>query len=353
MVSSRRGVGARRSEVFQSAEECFSAAFEDGLARLSEAVERAAGREVRWLDRVRAGLVALLGFLEDEPGWGRVLFVEAPRGRRGGVSLRAAYARRADRLLDDGSPRRSPRSCAEPQLTAELVIGGVFSVIRVRVSELEGGSTARRAGAVADVLHRGRRISGRRLRARSSPRATRSQPRRSRRAGAARSRPRSPSPIARRWCWRDRACAALEQPRDRGGGGDRRRGADLASAAPAGAAGADREGQAAQRLASGESLAVDAERAACDRAARPRDSAGAHAPRERRASGRPRDEPRADLICDGQATRRARAGRSQRAVRGARVRYLQASVGEGTAGVRADDERAYVPGPSVAAGRAV
>ena len=97
-VVTRAGVSQRAFyEVFESAEECFSAAFEEGLARLSEAVEQAAAREQRWLDRVRAGLVALLGFLDDEPGWGRVLLFEAPLDSAAGVSLRAARAGRSDR----------------------------------------------------------------------------------------------------------------------------------------------------------------------------------------------------------------------------------------------------------------
>ena len=37
-------------------------------------------------------------------------------------------------LLDDGSPQAIAELTREPQLTAELVIGGVFSVIRARMS---------------------------------------------------------------------------------------------------------------------------------------------------------------------------------------------------------------------------
>ena len=44
-------------------------AFAEGLERLSDAVVEASGREERWLERLRAGLVALLGFLDDEPKW--------------------------------------------------------------------------------------------------------------------------------------------------------------------------------------------------------------------------------------------------------------------------------------------
>ncbi len=126
-------------EVFQSAEECVSATFEEGLARLSGMVEEAAGREERWLDRVRAGLVALLGFLDDEPGWGRLLVFGAPVD--GTVAFRCEQRLLGvlTVLMDDRSPQAIAEVMSEPQLTAELLIGGVFSVIRRRT--LKGGST--------------------------------------------------------------------------------------------------------------------------------------------------------------------------------------------------------------------
>ncbi len=126
-------------EVFESADECFLAAFEQGLARLSGLVEQAAARERRWADRVRAGLVELLGFLEDERGWGRLLMLGAP------VEDRMLAFRCEQRvlgvltaLMDDGSPWAIAELTCEPQLTVELLIGGVFSVIRARLGDPEG-----------------------------------------------------------------------------------------------------------------------------------------------------------------------------------------------------------------------
>lgn len=142
-MATRAGVSEREFyEVFHNAEECFSAAFEDGLARLSTAVLKAAGREERWLGRVRSGLVGLLGFLDDEPGWGRLLFLGAP--------VDGAIALRCERrvlglfsvLVHDGRPQSIADLAREPQLTAELVVGGIFSVIRARMSEPEGDGRA-------------------------------------------------------------------------------------------------------------------------------------------------------------------------------------------------------------------
>ena len=128
-------------EVFESVEECFLAAFEEGLARLAEAVEEAAAREGRWLDRVRAGLVALLGFFEDEPAWGRLLLLAPPLEDR---TLAFRCEQRVlgvlTGLLDDGSPQAIAEIMPDPHLTAELTIGGVFSLIRARMVENVNGA---------------------------------------------------------------------------------------------------------------------------------------------------------------------------------------------------------------------
>jgi len=115
------------------------AAFKEGLARLSGVVEEAAGREERWLGRVRSGLVALLGFLEDEPGWGRLLMLEP-----GAAGTAVECEQRVRGILAGLRGVGSPRAIAggelapSPALTADLVLGGVFSVIRARMTDPEG-----------------------------------------------------------------------------------------------------------------------------------------------------------------------------------------------------------------------
>ena len=123
-------------DVFAAVEECYLAACEEGLARLSRAVELAVPRVASWFERVRAGLVGLLGFLDDEPQWGRLLVLEAPV--TGPVALECQQLLRGvvTRLLDASQAD----TCAEPlnELTAELVSGGVVCVIRARMLEGEG-----------------------------------------------------------------------------------------------------------------------------------------------------------------------------------------------------------------------
>ena len=114
------------------------AAFEEGLARLSEAVEGATGCERRWLDRVRSGLVALLGFLDDEPGRGRLLLFAASIEPTVGFRCEQRVLGVLAGLLDDGTPPDIAQLADTPALTAQLIRGGVLSVIRARMSDPEG-----------------------------------------------------------------------------------------------------------------------------------------------------------------------------------------------------------------------
>ena len=137
-VVARAGVSESEfHEAFMNVEECFSAAFQQSLVRLTTAVERAAGHEQRWLSRIRSGLVALLGFFDDEPGRGRLLLFAASTEPT--VAFR--YEQRVQGvlagLLDDGTPPAIAQLTHTPALSAQLIRGGVLSVIRSRMSDPE------------------------------------------------------------------------------------------------------------------------------------------------------------------------------------------------------------------------
>ncbi len=121
-------------EIFSSVEQCYLAAFEDGLGQLSRTVDEAVGREGTWLDRLRAGLVAFLGFLDDEPVWGRLLVLDTPLADQ---ALRLRCQQRVlgvlTSLLDDGAPQAAGELTPAPLLTSELVVGGAISVIRAQM----------------------------------------------------------------------------------------------------------------------------------------------------------------------------------------------------------------------------
>ena len=155
MVTAHAGVSERAFyEVFEGVEECFLAAFEEGLAGLSGVVERAAAREARWSDRVRAGLVELLGFLDDERGWARVLFCKAPVDSAVAFRCEQRVMGVLTALMDDGSPQAIAEVMSEPQLTSEFVVGGVFSVIRSRMLKADGESLVEMAPSLMSFIAR-------------------------------------------------------------------------------------------------------------------------------------------------------------------------------------------------------
>ncbi len=134
-------------EVFPTVEECYWAAFEAGLERLSGAVEEAAARDEAWLERVRSGLVALLGLFEDEPSWARLLVLDTPLSATLTFECRQRLHELLAGLLERGADvtkhGAASRAAGSPillaTLTGELVIGGVFSVIRTSMLEGDGG----------------------------------------------------------------------------------------------------------------------------------------------------------------------------------------------------------------------
>jgi hypothetical protein len=119
------------------AEERWLAAFEEGLARLCEAVGQAVGRERSWLSRVRAGVVALLGFFDDEPEAGRLLVAAERFEGEAGFGRERRVLGVLSALLDDGAPQALGELAPDPQVTSELVAGGVFSVLRTCALERE------------------------------------------------------------------------------------------------------------------------------------------------------------------------------------------------------------------------
>jgi hypothetical protein len=139
--------------VVEKSEETFRAEFEQGLARLSSVVAQAVSYEARrqghepgdaveesWRERLGAGLVALLGFFDEERHWAQMLLLELPAATAPTRNCRQRLYHLLGELVID---RRSEAQSAGTQsptsraLTLELVLGGVFSLIAERVRDPE------------------------------------------------------------------------------------------------------------------------------------------------------------------------------------------------------------------------
>lgn len=133
-IVARSGVSRRTFyEQFPDREECMLATLEHAVACAGERVIPAFTEEGRWRERVRAALVALLWFLEDEPSLGRVLVVETFGAGPRALVRRQELLHRLAAAVDEGRSEATPTSGGPPPLTAEGVVGGVLSVLHARL----------------------------------------------------------------------------------------------------------------------------------------------------------------------------------------------------------------------------
>jgi AcrR family transcriptional regulator len=124
-------------DLFEDREDCFLAAFDQAVEQLGALVSEAYQSETGWRDGVRAGLLALLRFMDDEPGLARMCIVEALGAGPRVLERRAQILRRVKQVIDEGrinSGARVFRATEEsPDVTAEGVIGAVFAVLHTRM----------------------------------------------------------------------------------------------------------------------------------------------------------------------------------------------------------------------------
>ncbi len=131
-VVERSGVSRRTFyESFSDLEDCFLAAFQDALAFASERVLPAYESQSRWHEQIRAALTALLAFIDEEPMIGRLLIVESLSGGPRVLQRRGEILAAVTRAIDEG--RGESRAADPPMLTAEGILGGVFTVIHSRL----------------------------------------------------------------------------------------------------------------------------------------------------------------------------------------------------------------------------
>jgi AcrR family transcriptional regulator len=136
------GAGVSRRtfyELFADREDCFLAAFDEGVGRIGACVLPAYEWPGTWRERVRASLAALLGFLDEERLVGRLLIVESLAAGHRALERRGHVLAQIIAVVDEG--RTAVKGGEGPsRLTAEATVGAVFSVIHARLLEEDPGS---------------------------------------------------------------------------------------------------------------------------------------------------------------------------------------------------------------------
>ncbi len=146
-VTDRAGVSRRTFyEQFEDREDCFLALFDEALTRAGKAVSTglAGTGEVGWSGRVRAGLIAFILLIDEEPELGALLIVDALGGGPRVLERRARVLEAVKKAVDEGRVE-ARRGSDPPPLTAEGVVGAVLSVVHARL--LEEAATRRANGS--------------------------------------------------------------------------------------------------------------------------------------------------------------------------------------------------------------
>jgi AcrR family transcriptional regulator/DNA-binding MarR family transcriptional regulator len=168
-VSGRAGVSNKTFyDLFTDREDCFLAAFDHAVEEIAAVVFPAWVGEQEWATRVRAGLGALLGFLDGESEMCRLLFVEALGAGPRVLERRAEILGRLERVIDEG--RTGGKSARPPQelppLTAAGIVGATFSVIHGQLVEQPPEPLADLLNALMATIvlpYRGRKAAAREL----------------------------------------------------------------------------------------------------------------------------------------------------------------------------------------------
>jgi AcrR family transcriptional regulator/DNA-binding MarR family transcriptional regulator len=151
-VSDRAGVSRKTFyDIFEDRDGCLLAAFEKAMDHATRAVEQAADGEKSWREALRAGITGLLSFLDDEPGAGRLLIVDALSAGDRALEVRRRVLAQITTTFDEG--RKEAKTGRElPSLTAEGVVGAVFSVIHARMLERDPRPLVELAGPLMAMI---------------------------------------------------------------------------------------------------------------------------------------------------------------------------------------------------------
>jgi AcrR family transcriptional regulator len=173
-VAERAGVSSKTFyDLFSDCEDCFLAAFDHGVQQLEAHARPAFEGERDWVVGIRAGLDAVLGFLDGEPALRRLVFVEALAAGPRVLERRAQLLGELAGVIEESQAgvRLGERL---PRVIAEGVVGATFGVIHARLLEQEPGPLVGLAGELMALIvlpYRGRAAAAREL-SRPVPKAT-------------------------------------------------------------------------------------------------------------------------------------------------------------------------------------
>jgi AcrR family transcriptional regulator len=120
-------------ELFQDRDDCLLAAIEEATAIAARRAAAAYATHARWADRVRAALLALLEFADDEPELAELCVVHALAAGPTVLKRRRELLDSLARAVDEGGRSACTSTQVPPPVVAEGLVGGVLGVIHTRL----------------------------------------------------------------------------------------------------------------------------------------------------------------------------------------------------------------------------
>jgi len=118
---------------FTDKDDCYLQAYDAGVERVEALLVAAAAGEDSWTGQLRAGLGALLDFLDAEPDVGRALVVEVHAAGPQALAKRTAAMDRINAFLDQAR-EVAGESESPPPIAGEGVAAGIHAVIHSRLA---------------------------------------------------------------------------------------------------------------------------------------------------------------------------------------------------------------------------
>ncbi len=142
-IVARAGISRRTFyEQFEDREACLLTALDEAIAQASAMVLPAYEGAGRWRERIRAALAALLGFLDEEPGLGRLCVVEALGVGDAALERRAQCVAALIVAVDRAREEIPAATKQPPPLTAEGVVGAVLAILHARILDRDASGAA-------------------------------------------------------------------------------------------------------------------------------------------------------------------------------------------------------------------
>src|ERR1700689_519705 len=124
-------------QMFANGDECFAAVLDELAGRVVGELAAAGLGGLSWRERVRGGLLAILGFLDREPALARVCVVQALRAGPQVMRRREDLLTRVVGAVDGGR-EGAGRGDGLTVVTAEGVVGAAFAIVYSRLSRRDG-----------------------------------------------------------------------------------------------------------------------------------------------------------------------------------------------------------------------